>query len=120
MKILKELTIVLLITFLGEVLSRGLSLPLPGTVVGMLLLLICLLLKVIKVDSLQSISTYMLDNLAFFFLPAGVGIISSFDLLKGNTIKILFIIFISTFVVLVVTGYTVQVLISLQKKKIKN
>ncbi len=117
MKVLKELTIILLITFLGEVLSRGLSLPLPGTVVGMLLLLVCLLLKIIKVTFIQNVSNYLLDNLAFFFLPAGVGIISSFHLLKGNTIKILVLIFISTFVVMIVTGYTVQLLIYLQKKK---
>jgi len=120
MKIIKELSIILLITFLGEVLSKGLSLPLPGTVVGMLLLLISLLFKFIKVSYIQNVSNYLLDNLAFFFLPAGVGIISSFHLLKGNTLKILVLIIISTLVVMVVTGFTVQSLIYLQKKKTNN
>lgn len=117
MKVLKELTIILLITFLGEILSKSLSLPLPGTVIGMLLLLTSLLFKIIKVSSIQAVSNYLLDNLAFFFLPAGVGIISSFHLLKGTTLKILTLILISTLVVMVVTGFTVQRLINLQKKK---
>ena len=119
MKILKELTIILFITFLGEILSKTLSLPLPGTVVGMLLLLACLITKIIKVDSLKITSNYMLDNLAFFFLPAGVGIISSLNILSGNTFKILTVIIISTLVVTVVTGLTVQGLIILQKKLTK-
>lgn len=116
MKILKELTIILFITFLGEILSKTLSLPLPGTVVGMLLLLACLITKIIKVDSLKITSNYMLDNLAFFFLPAGVGIISSLNILSGNTFKILTVIIASTLVVTLVTGLTVQGLIILQKK----
>jgi holin-like protein len=119
MKILKELTIILFITFLGETLSKTLSLPLPGTVVGMLLLLACLITKIIKVDSLKITSNYMLDNLAFFFLPAGVGIISSLNILSGNTLKILTVIIASTLVVTVVTGLTVQGLIILQKKLTK-
>lgn len=119
MKILKELTIILFITFLGEILSKTLSLPLPGTVVGMLLLLACLITKIIKVDSLKITSNYMLDNLAFFFLPAGVGIISSLNILSGNTLKILTVIIASTLVVTVVTGLTVQGLIILQKKLTK-
>lgn len=119
MKILKELTIILFITFLGEILSKTLSLPLPGTVVGMLLLLACLITRVIRVDSLKITSNYMLDNLAFFFLPAGVGIISSLNILSGNTFKILTVIIVSTLVVTVVTGLTVQGLIILQKKLTK-
>lgn len=117
MKILKEFTIILLIIFFSDTLSKTFSLPLPGSIIGMLLLLGLLLLKIVKVETLKTSSTYMLDNLAFFFLPAGVGIISSFNLLKGNTIKIIFIIIISTLVVLLVTGYTVQGLIALKNKR---
>lgn len=117
MKILKEFTIILLIIFFSDTLSKTFSLPLPGSIMGMLLLLGLLLLKIVKVETLKTSSTYMLDNLAFFFLPAGVGIISSFDLLKGNTIKIIIIIIISTLVVLLVTGYTVQGLIALKNKR---
>ncbi len=117
MKILKEFTIILLIIFFSDTFSKAFSLPLPGSIIGMLLLLGLLLLKIVKVETLKTSSTYMLDNLAFFFLPAGVGIISSFDLLKGNTIKIIVIIIISTLVVLLVTGYTVQGLITLKNKR---
>ncbi len=117
MKILKEFTIILLIIFFSDTFSKTFSLPLPGSIIGMLLLLGLLLLKIVKVETLKTSSTYMLDNLAFFFLPAGVGIISSFDLLKGNTIKIIVIIIISTLVVLLVTGYTVQGLITLKNKR---
>ncbi|EQB89259.1 holin-like protein [Clostridium punense] len=117
MKIFKELTIILFITFLSESISKGLSLPIPGSILGMLILLTFLLLKIVRTESIKILNSYLLDNLAFFFLPAGVGIISSFDLLKGNTLKILIVITTSSLVVLLVTGYTVQGLISLQNRK---
>lgn len=117
MKIFKELSIILFIIFLSESISKVLSLPIPGSILGMLILLTLLLLKIITTESIETLSSYLLDNLAFFFLPAGVGIISSFDLLKGNTLKILIVITISSLVVLLVTGYTVQGLISLQNRK---
>lgn len=117
LKILKQLAIIFFITFLGEALSKLLNLPIPGNVIGMLLLLIALLSNIIKPESIEEVSNYLLNNLAFFFVPASIGILGCADILKGNVTKILIVCVISTSLVLVVTAYTVQFLTKLLEKK---
>lgn len=110
MKFLRQFAIILVICFLGEALHRVLNLPIPGSVVGMILLLLGLMTGVIKLKHIEETSEFLLDHLAFFFVPAGVGIISSLDVMKGNWVPIFVIIVISTIVVMVTTGITVQLL----------
>lgn len=117
LKILKQIFIILIITFLGELISKTLSLPIPGNVLGMLLLLIALLTRVIKPEHIEEVSNYLLNNLAFFFVPASIGIMGCVDVLKGNVTKLLIICFISTCIVLVVTAHTVQFVSKLMNKK---
>ncbi|QBD85293.1 CidA/LrgA family protein [Clostridium tetani] len=108
MKILRELGIVLLICVLGEVIHSIFKLSIPGNVVGMILLFILLYFKVIKVSMISQITNFLLDHLAFFFVPAGVGILSCMPFLKGKWLAFLVICIISTIIVIGVTGWTIQ------------
>ncbi|MCT8975557.1 CidA/LrgA family protein [Clostridium sp. CX1] len=108
MKIIRQLAIILIICFLGELLRRVLNLTVPGNVMGMIILLMLLCTGIIKVEMIEDISKFLLDHLAFFFLPAGVGLIASIALIKDYWYYVLIIAFISTVVVMVVTGITVQ------------
>lgn len=117
MKILKQLCIILIFTFLGEALSKLLHLPIPGNVVGMIVMLIALLTKVIKPEAVEDVSDFLLNNLAFFFVPPSIGILGCLDILKGNIVKLLIICVISTVIVLIVTAYTVQLISKLQGSK---
>ncbi|ERI95590.1 LrgA family protein [Clostridiales bacterium oral taxon 876 str. F0540] len=110
MKFLRQFAIILVICFAGEALHRFLRLPIPGSVIGMILLLLGLTSGIIKLKHIEETSDFLLNHLAFFFVPAGVGIISSLDVMKGNWIPIFTIILISTIVVMVTTGITVQLL----------
>lgn len=110
MKLLRQFAIIIVICFLGEILNRFLGIPIPGNVLGMIILLAGLVTKVIKLSYIEHISEFLLKHLSFFFVPAGVGIISSLDILKGNWISILAIVFISTVLVTAATGITVQLI----------
>ncbi|PYG88767.1 holin-like protein [Ruminiclostridium sufflavum DSM 19573] len=110
MKLLRQFLIVLIICFLGEVLNKVVHIPLPGSIIGMLLLFVCLLLGIIKLEMIEEISRFLLDHLAFFFIPAGVGLIAYAGILKRNLIPILVICFATTFLVMIVTGWTVQII----------
>ncbi|MBE6054007.1 MAG: CidA/LrgA family protein [Clostridium sartagoforme] len=120
MKIFREAIIILGIYLIGELISKGLSLPLPGNIIGMIILLVLLCTKVIKVEKIESISTFFLDHLSFFFIPAGVGLISSFDSIKDSLIYILILCLITTAIVIIVTGTVVQCIIKFKGNKIKN
>ncbi|WP_055071221.1 CidA/LrgA family protein [Clostridium massiliamazoniense] len=117
MKLLREMLIILAIYFVSEFISKSLHLPIPGNILGMLILLFLLCTKVVKVEMIDKVSTFLLDHLAFFFIPAGVGIITAYNVLKGNTIKLLIVAIVSTFIIMAISGVVVQLVINLNEKK---
>lgn len=120
MKLFRESIIILGIYLIGELISKGFSLPLPGNILGMIILLILLCSKIVKIENVETISDFFLSHLAFFFIPAGVGLISSFPSLKNSLIPILLICIITTAIVIVVTGLTVQFIINFKSSKLSN
>jgi len=74
----------------------------------MLILFFGLYTGVIKLNMIGKISDFLLENLAFFFLPAGISLITCFALLEGKWTAILVVSLISTVVTLAVTGLTVE------------
>lgn len=116
MRIFRETLIILIIYLLGELLSKSLSLPIPGNILGMLILLVLLLTKVIKVEKVENVSNFFLNNLAFFFIPSGVSIIASFDSIKGDLFAIVILCILTTILVFVTTGKTVEAIMNLKSK----
>lgn len=115
MKILRELLIIISIFLLGEFVSKTLIIPIPGNILGMIILLVLLISKVIKLSQIETIAKFFLNHLAFFFIPAGVGLLTSFDVLKETWGRILFICIITTIIMIAVTGTLVQLLLTKNK-----
>lgn len=105
---LKQFSIILSIYFLGELIQKALGLPVPGNVMGMLILFFSLYTGVIKLNMIDKISDFLLENMAFFFLPAGASLITCFAFLEGKLTAILAVSLISTLIILAVTGLTVE------------
>lgn len=116
MKLLREMLIVLAIYFVGQFISTALHLPLPGNILGMIILLILLCTKIVKVEQVDTVSTFLLDHLAFLFIPAGVGLLNAVSDLKGNIINLLIIVITSTMVIMASTGIIVQFVMKLMNK----
>ena len=66
------------------------------------------LLGVLIADVTSTISNFFLDHLAFFFIPAGVGLISSFTVIKDIWLQLLIVCFITTVITMACTGRIVQ------------
>lgn len=109
---LRQLTIILAVYALGVFISSKLPFPIPGSVIGMLLLFVSLTIGLIRLDQVESISNFMLDNLAFFFLPAGVGLLAYSKLLITVGPVLMAICAVTTWAVMVFTGRLVQWLIN--------
>ncbi|HHW48337.1 MAG TPA: CidA/LrgA family protein [Clostridiaceae bacterium] len=116
MKLLRQMLIILLICCVGEIIHKLFNLYIPGNVIGMVILFICLCTGIIKLEMISEISKFLIDHLAFFFIPAGVGLVAYFDLFRENWAAILSISFIVTIVVMIISGHTVQVLRKGSKK----
>ncbi len=107
---LRALTVLVLCQFLGEVVARGLGVPLPGPVLGLILLLVILIVRRGPDEPLRETSNGLLRHLSLLFVPAGVGIITQLDALERDWFAIIVAILVSTALGLIVTGWLMQVL----------
>lgn len=119
MKILNQLAIILGIWVVGEYISSFTQnvVVIPGSIIGMLLLFILLKYKVVKLEDINEISDFFLDNMAIFFIPAGVSLIKSLDLISDNLFVLLITIFVSTIIVMYATGKLVDIMINKKSKE---
>lgn len=108
MKLFREAIIILGIYLLGQFISEVLSLPIPGNILGMIILLVLLCTKVLKLEQIETIATFLLDHLAFFFIPAGVGLMTSVGIIKDSWLKLIVICIATTIIIIASTGLIVQ------------
>ena len=114
MKILLQICDVFGVCWIGE--GLAMVLPLPGSVISMVLLLILLLTRLLKPEHIREKSDFLLKNMAFFFIPAGVALMESFGVLVRNLFPFLAVCLISTVVTFAVTAYTVRGAVWLQNR----
>jgi len=110
LKYLKQLMIILIAYFLGVIIQVFFNLPIPGTVLGLIFLFLALSFGIVKIEMIEDICEILISHMSFLFIPAGVGLMISFDMLKGKVIAFSTIIIISTLIVWVVTAYVVKFL----------
>lgn len=108
MKIICQIAIIFTICWISQIVEAILRFPFPASVIGMVLLLILLLVRALKVDHIREKSDFLLSNMAFFFIPAGVSIINYFDILASNLIPLLVICLVSTLLTFAVTAWAVR------------
>ncbi len=105
---IRQIGIIALINLFGNIISKSFNLPLPGSIVGLILLFLLLYVKVIEVKKIQEGANLLLINMAIFFVPPGVQLIKSLDFLKDYGIKIGIIAILTTIITMATTGLTVQ------------
>ncbi len=105
---LGALTQLICFQFFGEVLSRALALPVPGPVLGLVLLVSWFAARGGPRPAMQDLSGGLLRNLGLLFVPAGVGIVTQLDALSANWLPITVAIFVSTAAGLAVTALVMQ------------
>jgi holin-like protein len=110
-----SLSLILLCQLAGEVVVRGFALPMPGPVVGLVLLLGLLLardrLSVLARGPLQhggveTVSKNMLAHLSLLFVPAGVGVVQKLDLIAEHGLAVVAVLAVSVVITLLVTVAT--------------
>nr|WP_307989012.1 CidA/LrgA family protein [uncultured Niameybacter sp.] len=101
----------------GESISYFLPIPIPGNIIGMVALFILLLIKWVKLNHIEGLGKFLINNMAFFFIPAGVSIVESVELIKNDIIPILIICVLSTIITFIATALTAKGIITLQEKR---
>ena len=117
MNILKQLLIIFSLCLAGEVISAILPFAFPASVISLLLLFLLLVFKGLKPEQVSTVSDFLLGTMALYFIPAGVGIMDKYVLIKSSIIPLVLITIITTILTFITSGYTVLFFIKRMKKK---
>ena len=117
MRYIKQLGLILVFAFAGEIIARLISGRLPASVIGLLLMLAALGLKALKPEHIGETADFFGSIMAFFFLPAAVTIIQNFEVILPVIWKLLFIGVICTFFTFFASYGTVRLLRMLLNRK---
>lgn len=103
-----HITILLLCQLAGEVITRLLALPVPGPVVGMVLLFAGLVVRGRAPADLERVAAGLLSHLSLLFVPAGVGIMIHLRLIAHEWLPISAAVIVSTLLTIAVTGLVMK------------
>ena len=109
---LAGLTWLLVYQCIGEILVRWTGLPVPGPVIGMVLLFTTLVVKKSVPEPLQSTASGLLSHLSLLFVPAGVGVMLHFHRVANEWLPIAVALLVSTVLTLAVTALVMRRLLA--------
>lgn len=117
MKIVYQVGIIFFICWISQWAEK--ILPLPASVIGMILLFLLLLTKVLRIDHIREKSDFLLANMGFFFIPAGVSIVNYLDLLKSSAVQLVIICLVTTVITFAATAWSVRLTMRLMNRGVK-
>ncbi len=111
MIIFKQLNIIFAFYLTGEGIALILPFSFPGGLIGLFFLYCALSLKWLHLEDVKLLSDFFIKYMAFFFIPAGVSIISSYSLIESAIIPIIGVLILSTIIIMAITALTVDYLV---------
>ncbi len=115
MKYLKQFTIIIIITFIGEALNHLVPLPVPASIYGLIIMLFALTSKILPLEKVKDVGKMLIQTMPIMFIPAGVGLMTAWNKLSPILLPVMVITFISTIVVMIVSGKFTEILIKNKK-----
>ena len=113
MKILCQVGVIFGVCWVSQILESLLPFAFPASVIGMLVLLLLLITRVLRVEHLQEKSDFLLANMAFFFLPAGVSILNYLEELRSAALALVAICLVTTVLVFAATAFSIRLTLRL-------
>ncbi len=114
---LKQFLIILSISFIGEILKAVLPLPVPASIYGMAILFVCLLTGALRLEQVRGAGKFLIEVMPVMFIPAGVGLMASWDILQPMLVPVAVITVVVLVAVMAVSGRVSQAIIRHGKGK---
>ncbi|MEA0554281.1 CidA/LrgA family protein [Lysinibacillus irui] len=109
-RIIVQIGILTIFYYMGVGIVSYLHIPLPGSVIGLLLLALSLIFKIIKVEYIQDGASFLIGILTLFFIPATVGVIDYPELMSMTGLLIILAVIASTLISIYITGLLTQII----------
>lgn len=118
MKIIMQLFWIILFSLIGEIVSVAMIsfVAIPGSVIGMILLFLALHYNLLKLSQVDEVGSWLTDNMAILFVPAGVGLMTNFDVLAESWLQLIVIMFVTTIAMMIFVGKVVQTIMKKDQK----
>lgn len=116
MKYLKQFLIIAAVSFAGELLKWLIPLPISASVYGVVLMFLCLDLHIIKVEDVRETALFFIEIMPVMFIPAAVGLMESWSLIRSSWASYLVITVVSTVIVMGVSAMVTQTVRKFEKK----
>lgn len=117
MKYIKQFLVILGISFVGELFNAVLPFPIPASIYGMIILFIGLMTGLIKLDAVKDAGKFLIEIMPLMFIPAGVGLMESWGILKPVVLPFCIITVVTIVTVMTAAGRTSQWIIRRDKKR---
>lgn len=119
MKYIRQLFVILLISFAGEMLKSFLPFPVPASIYGLVIMFLCLETGFLKLEAVKETAKYLVEIMPLLFIPAGAGLLNAWGVLRPVLLQIAIIVVVSTIIVMAVSGRVTQFVICRKKEKAK-
>lgn len=120
MKYLRQFVVIMCITFIGELLKYIIPLPIPSSIYGMVILFAGLVTGLIPLDAVKDTGEFLVEIMPVMFIPAGVGLITVWGVLKPLLLPVAVITVLSLITVAVASGRVSQWIIRKDRRKKTN
>lgn len=105
------------VTCAGEILKFYVNLPIPASIYGLIIMLLLLVTGIVKVDNVKDVATFLIEIMPLMFIPAAVGLLTSWDQLQSILVPVCIITVVTTIIVMVVSGKVTDFALKLGGKK---
>lgn len=104
MRYMRQFGTILGVTCAGEILKYYVNLPIPASIYGLIIMLILLITGIVKVENVKGVATFLIEIMPLMFIPAAVGLLTSWDQLESIFLPVCIITVTTTIIVMVVSG----------------
>ena len=111
MKYLKQFGIILVLSFIGELLNHVLPLPVPSSIYGIILMFICFKTGLIPLEEVDETGRFLIEIMPLMFIPAAVGLLEAWNIIQSVWLQYLAVTAVSTVFVMAIAGRATQYMI---------
>ncbi|ABV63195.1 MULTISPECIES: antiholin-like murein hydrolase modulator LrgA [Bacillus] len=104
------------VMFVSNLISMYLPIPMPASVIGLVLLFVLLTTKIVKLEQVEQLGTSLTGLISFLFVPSGISVIQSLGVMQEVGVQVVGVIIIATIMLLAATGLFSQLLMQLSEK----
>lgn len=107
-KVIKSILIIFSAMWIGETIKSWIPMPIPTMIYAMVVLFLLLVFKIVKLEDIDNLATKLLSILAFFFVPAAVGLMESYKMIEMEIWKVVITLLLSFVLTVLAVAFTVH------------